>query len=585
MQYVTSYLYKHCIYYLFSASKVYINLLLLSVESSTVETTAMPPKKTSTLPVRVECEECGLSLLKSNLNRHMMNHNPLRKGSSSSSSMPLLCRSMSVDAARHCIESSISVPDRGMRRDVCLSDIQPSGNSGKHGPTSQLSMEQYLIANAAAAAVSEQHQIYDMQGLCGFITRHFPSIPVEVRPYLVVGAAAGAQHAAQIHFLAETHRLSQEPYKREIARSARCSLSNWAMGLRSEMCFQYDEKLQGVATRSNHESTATVAATQPCNLQEPFAFDLDLFPVPRSTSDLTFRQAMDDIQQDIGWQEVQAVVLQSDRNISTDIRLPETATHDVTDAEMIERAADEVSTDQIPAESAHFDRDNSQQLIVSIPSAEHRTVDKSCPVEDVMEADRLNEREPTVSRHDQLPTGPDATLPSVITVMENEGCELPISVMTPGVPAIDSEGQRELIVDLASPTLDADVFAAHQHRVKPSSTKTKDDARSRQPTVSATMKSAAPADSKKKGVSEEPTRVPMAKGERKQRPSTAPCRSTEERSVTSVLHSRESRRQAEEQSDRRRRSRSPLDRRNEGRHSLTEQEFRDFQRWKRLHHK
>lgn len=137
---------------------------------------------------------------------------------------------------------------------------------------SSLSLAERLVASAAAASLIEQHHVYNLEGLCDYLTEHFPGVPAEARQYLVIGAAAGAQHAAQIHYLVDAHRLSHEQDKKEVARNARCSLSNWALGLRSQpsgsvsqrdQSFLLELELQELSTVPDMIPSDTTPATLP----------------------------------------------------------------------------------------------------------------------------------------------------------------------------------------------------------------------------------------------------------------------------------------------------------------------------------
>lgn len=193
----------------------------------------MPAKKTTS-----ECEECGLVLLRSNLNRHLQSHHPQRRFRSSSASATLQCRAAtvsersSVQSAANSMEPANSVADHSVAAHSGVATFSPVLPQAVRN--SSLSLEECLMASAASASLIEQHHIYGLEGLCNYLAEHFPSVPAAARPYLVVGATAGAQHAAQIHYLVDAHRMAQELEKREIARNAKCSLSNWVLGLRNQ---------------------------------------------------------------------------------------------------------------------------------------------------------------------------------------------------------------------------------------------------------------------------------------------------------------------------------------------------------------
>jgi hypothetical protein len=102
-----------------------------------------------------------------------------------------------------------------------------------------VSFSDYLMASAVASAVVKQYDRYDLEGLSAYVCENFPTILIDARPYLVIGADTGTQYAAQIHFLAETPEALVEPDKQIVAAWARGSLSSWAIGLH-----RYDTFLQ-----------------------------------------------------------------------------------------------------------------------------------------------------------------------------------------------------------------------------------------------------------------------------------------------------------------------------------------------------
>lgn len=96
-----------------------------------------------------------------------------------------------------------------------------------------LSFSEYSASQTAAAGViSRSHPSYDAMTLTDFVTKNFPEIPPEARPYLVIGVAAGAQHAAIEHHYAEDHSNADVPRRKQRAEPARCALAVWSKGLR-----------------------------------------------------------------------------------------------------------------------------------------------------------------------------------------------------------------------------------------------------------------------------------------------------------------------------------------------------------------
>jgi hypothetical protein len=93
------------------------------------------------------------------------------------------------------------------------------------------------MANQAARLVLERHDAYDVCSLTQFLSRQYPCIPEEARLFLIAGVTAGAQKAAQMHFLCEAFGDSADASGRLLAASANRSLASWNMGLRNEKVF------------------------------------------------------------------------------------------------------------------------------------------------------------------------------------------------------------------------------------------------------------------------------------------------------------------------------------------------------------
>lgn len=190
------------------------------------------PKKSMSVssddPRYSECDECGATVMRSNLSRHRMTHLAVSIQRLRSASASLVSNNCEMEVGNHHLVRASS----------------KSGASQLSNPMthyrefdrqfSSFSFSGFLIASAAAYAVLQQHDRYNLNlnGLSMYVVERFLAIPVEARPYLVIGAAAGAQYASQIYFLAETHEASTESGKHQVAARARCSLSSWAIGRR-----------------------------------------------------------------------------------------------------------------------------------------------------------------------------------------------------------------------------------------------------------------------------------------------------------------------------------------------------------------
>jgi hypothetical protein len=178
----------------------------------------------------VECRLCGKSVRKTNLKRHIRQ----KHEAGLSAAGPVMCRATSLVTPTLACGASAAVVSKATP--VATEPFSvPSKTQGVlaslHG---ELKSEDYLTATIAAQELIERHQSYSMTSLCEFIETRHPSIPRIVRPYLVAGAAAAAQHASRIHQLAELYRDSDDLKHRRTAFLASRSLMSWSFGLRNE---------------------------------------------------------------------------------------------------------------------------------------------------------------------------------------------------------------------------------------------------------------------------------------------------------------------------------------------------------------
>ena len=195
---------------------------------------------------RLECFHCGASIRRSNMSRHVASHgDPVRLRSSSANSMvgrsTVLQSSEEVHSRSSSRDSASSRTTMDLLEPACTNvgrdELTTDGSISANGPYGGLSLADYLVVGVAAVAATEQHNIFDINRLCDFIAHNYPQIPAAARPYLVIGAAAGAQHAAHIHFFADSHSNSDDPNRRNLAQGASCSLSSWSLGLRTHSAF------------------------------------------------------------------------------------------------------------------------------------------------------------------------------------------------------------------------------------------------------------------------------------------------------------------------------------------------------------
>jgi hypothetical protein len=281
----------------------------------------MPTKR-----VTSECDECGLVLLRSNMSRHLQSHQPQKRVRSSSASASLSCRAATLSGGRPTSPAMQSTDDNvfyaastedGTRCKPAISNPIITSIPQRTTVRPRLSLEEYLIANAAAASLTEQHHVYNLDGLCDYVAEHFPSVPVTARPYLVIGAVAGAQHAAQIHYLADAHRIAREPDKREIARRAKCSLSNWVLGIRnqhlsSSLHKDQDDFLESTRVEASQAPSipvfvpATTQSATICADESVYAslMDVNLQPLPHSS--FSVQRLIENLEQDVGLSVVEA---------------------------------------------------------------------------------------------------------------------------------------------------------------------------------------------------------------------------------------------------------------------------------------
>jgi len=120
---------------------------------------------------------------------------------------------------------------------TCRSSVRVHPPGTQHPVYAGLTELQYAQAQRAARQIVEQHDehdAYDINQLNNFIQLHFSEIPEAARPFLIIGAAVGAQHASQMHFLWDVNRGSSDPPCHRLAVSARRSLGYWNIGLQDD---------------------------------------------------------------------------------------------------------------------------------------------------------------------------------------------------------------------------------------------------------------------------------------------------------------------------------------------------------------
>lgn len=153
------------------------------------------------------CPDCDKYIDNRNWSRHVSKHNnPPTKPRSS--------RSLSVSDRTASVVGSEGVPEMSS-----VESCRP------------LRLENLLVAEKAAADLIQHHSTYDMPSLTNFISVNFPQIPESARPYLIIGAVAGAKHVAHVHYMAEAYKSSSGEHV-ETSRKIQRAIASWSMGLR-----------------------------------------------------------------------------------------------------------------------------------------------------------------------------------------------------------------------------------------------------------------------------------------------------------------------------------------------------------------
>jgi hypothetical protein len=484
-------------------------------------------------------------------------------------------------------------------------------------PTSAFTLREYLIAHAAATAVPEQHQDYNLQGLCDFVARQYPIIPAHARPYLVIGAVASAQHAAQIHFLAETHGASQEENKRVIAVGAKCTLSNWVIGLRGEPIFPRQQcrhyaviepgcgDIPSTAQEASHcpSDVNRLEINQDHDIMDAAPFEASLFPVLKMTSDHSFQQMVDELAGEVELQEHEAFfgqLRQGSRvleNVESSAQLPE-----LTDQRC--GVAAELLIDQPLSESTEASL-HLPPVTVTISSRKRHAAQRSGlqtepgvsksyenqpvgaddgEIIDLHPAAEDDQSATTTAREESAATlRPDTvadpvvegTLPSTST----ETLAIETSTAVPLMRAelqSRSEDQTELVIDLSPPTIDEDIVAVPQTPVVPpmpppksycTAVKKSHESSSDGKTANTALSSAR--DKQSSSVKSDRRRDEV-RSQREQRQDTTNC--TRQPSATL-------RRPSGDRDDRRHRSRSPHEQHGASHRYASEREYHNFQKW------
>ena len=205
----------------------------------------------------VNCVNCGTRVQRRNVSRHLKLCQRIHGDTVDSvlsrtvkiAGLPTPCSSysMSAETVNSC---SDVVYDPQLSSDIPYDPEHPAiGYASERGESTtssfqprpdmqnELSDNVCQMANQAARLVLERHDAYDVCSLTQFLSRQYPCIPEEARLFLIAGVTAGAQKAAQMHFLCEAFGNSADASGRMLAASAKRSLASWNMGLRNEQVF------------------------------------------------------------------------------------------------------------------------------------------------------------------------------------------------------------------------------------------------------------------------------------------------------------------------------------------------------------
>ena len=170
-------------------------------------------------PVSVSCPQCGTSVRRSNLARHLRLHQTPIAGPAPTYvlSVPMIEQQQlylsPTDGRRSAASNTTSVAAAGMAAVATTTDTLT---------------HQY---SRAAWALLKQHDQYTEEDLWEFLATQYPGIPDDHRLALIHGATAGARIAAHLHFLLEGSRTGKDPASRMTAEGAQRSLSYWNLGL------------------------------------------------------------------------------------------------------------------------------------------------------------------------------------------------------------------------------------------------------------------------------------------------------------------------------------------------------------------
>ena len=170
-------------------------------------------------PVNVSCSQCGVSVRRSNLARHLRLHQAPITG-------PAPTYVVTVPMIEQ--QQPYLSPTDGRRSAGSNTTSVAAASMAAAAATTDALTHQY---SRAAWALLKQHDRYTEQDLIEFLATQYPCIPEDHRLALIHGATAGARFAAHLHVLLEGSRTGTDPGSRATAQGAQRSLSFWNLGL------------------------------------------------------------------------------------------------------------------------------------------------------------------------------------------------------------------------------------------------------------------------------------------------------------------------------------------------------------------